>query len=100
MRKFLISAVLGIAAVSGCSRDKPPAGEVSTENLPTITVEEVDQGIAANQVTAIDCNGDKTRQKHGIVPGAVLITDEETFAPSDLPADKTRKLAFYCSGPG
>jgi hypothetical protein len=100
MRKLLISAVLGIAALSGCSRDKPPSGEVNTENLPTISVDEVDQGIAANQVTAIDCNGDKTRKKHGIVPGAVLVDDEETYAATDLPADKARKLAFYCSGPG
>ncbi len=98
MRKLLISAVLGIAVISGCSKDKSASSD-NTENLPTMTVDEVDKGIAADQLTAIDCNGESTRKKHGIVPGAVLVDDEETFAASVLPADKTRKLVFYCSGP-
>jgi rhodanese-related sulfurtransferase len=64
-----------------------------------MTVDEVEKGIAANTLTAIDCNGDDTRKKHGVLPGAVLISDDEAYAPSELPADKSRKLVFYCSGP-
>jgi len=98
MRKLIFSAVLGLAALSACSKDKAASTE-GTEHLPTMTVDEVDKGLAANELTAIDCNGDSTRKKHGILPGAVLITDEEEYPASELPADKTRKLVFYCSSP-
>jgi hypothetical protein len=85
--------------VSGCSKDKPATGESSTHDLATISLDDVEKGLAANTLTAIDCNGDDTRKKHGVVPGAVLISDDEAYSPSELPADKARKLVFYCSGP-
>lgn len=102
MRKLLISAVLALATISGlsaCSRDKTASSE-SGEHLATMTVDEVDKALAANEATVIDCNGDRTRKKLGVIPQAVLISNEETFTASELPADKTRKLIFYCSGPG
>ena|SRR5215210_6149639 len=100
MRKLLFAAVLGIAALSGCSKDKPADSNATTHDLATISVDEVEKGIAANTLSTIDCNGDDTRKKHGVVPGAVLISDDEAYSPSELPADKSRKLVFYCSGPG
>jgi hypothetical protein len=36
----------------------------------------------------------------GVVPGAILISDVDNFATSELPADKTAKLVFYCADPG
>ena len=37
----------------------------------------------------------------GNVPlGDIILVDEETFTADDLPADKARKLVFYCGGPG
>jgi hypothetical protein len=36
----------------------------------------------------------------GVVPGAILVTDDESYAATELPADKTTKLVFYCSNPG
>ena len=99
MRTVLFSVVLGLAAVSGCSKDKSASGESAEEQFPTMTLDEVEKGLAANELSAIDCNGESTRKKHGVLPGAVLITDEETFPESELPPDKTRKLVFYCSSP-
>jgi rhodanese-related sulfurtransferase len=47
-----------------------------------------------------DANGKSTREKHGIVPGAVLLTHASKFdAAKELPADKDAALVFYCGGP-
>lgn len=100
MHRLVLSALLGFAAL-GCSKkdDAATATSSSTDDLPTITVDEVEKGLAADALTAVDCNGDGTRKKLGTVPGAILVADEEAFPASDLPADKSRKLVFYCSGP-
>src|SRR5689334_10125568 len=99
MRTILLAAVLATGAVAGCHKDKAGAGE-QAENLPTMSMDAVEKGIAANELTPVDCNGDKTRAKNGVLPGAILISDEETFVASELPADKGRKLVFYCSDQG
>ncbi len=98
MHKLLLSAVLGMAMLSGCSKSADQA-ESHAAKVPEMSVDEVDKGLTAGTLTAIDCNGDGTRKKHGALPGAVLISDDEAYSPSELPADKTRKLVFYCSGP-
>lgn len=98
MRTILLGAVLALATVGGCSNDKASSSSAEkADDVPTVTLDEADKLLAANEATAIDCNGDRTRKKYGILPGAVLIADEESFPASDLPADKTRKLIFYCS---
>ena len=63
-------------------------------------VDEVEQAVNAKQAQAVDCNGERTRKKLGVVPGAILISDEELYPASELPADKTTKLVFYCADPG
>lgn len=100
MRTILFAAVLALGVASGCSRDKASSAEQSAEQqFPTMTLDEVEKAIAANEATPVDCNDDSLRKKLGVVPGAVLVSNEETYAPSELPADKTRKLIFYCGGP-
>ena len=104
MRKILVAAALSLAAVSGCSKsDKAPAptaGDPAEANLPSMTVDEVDRGVVAKELVPVDCNGTATRKRAGVVPGAILVTDNESFAASELPADKTTKLVFYCANPG
>src|SRR5690606_38217073 len=58
---------------------------------------EVDQALAADECVPVDANGDRTRKKLGVVPGAVLLTDSETFSIKELPTDKARPLVFYCA---
>jgi len=65
-----------------------------------MTVDEVERGLAAKQVQAVDCNGDKLRKQLGVVPGAILVAESDTYPASALPADKTTKLVFYCADPG
>lgn len=100
MRTILLAAVLALGAAA-CSKadqtgkaDKAAAAE---KKLPTITVDEVDQKLAAGQVIPVDANGEGTRKKMGTLPGAVLLTDYETFSVSELPSDKSKELVFYCS---
>jgi hypothetical protein len=103
MRSLLLGAALALVTITGCSRDKASGGEAAAkaeEKFNTMTVDEVDQAVTAKQAVAVDCNGDRTRQKLGVVPGAILVTDEEQYAPSELPADKATKLVFYCSDEG
>ena len=106
MRTLLFAAALALAATSGCSKtDTAQAGgsadtKKAEDSLPAMTVDQVDQEIAAGKVRAVDCNTDATRKHMGVVPGAVLISDDESFAASELPADKTTKLVFYCMNPG
>jgi hypothetical protein len=63
-------------------------------------MDEVQKGIEAKTLTAVDCNGDRTRKKMGTLPGAIQVSDEESFAATELPADKGAKLVFYCMDPG
>jgi hypothetical protein len=104
MRHLLFVAALSLATVGGCSRAEPsgqPAGAATDEDhLPQMTVDEVEHAVAANQVVAVDCNPPSTRKRMGVVPGAILVTDDASFAPSELPADKTAKLVFYCANRG
>ena len=99
MRTILLAVVLASAAAtaSGCSKDDK--ADKAHSDLPTLSIADVDKGIAANELTVVDCNGEKTRKKYGIIPNAVLVEDEETFNADVLPPDKARKLVFYCSGP-
>lgn len=101
MRTLLFSAVIALASVAGCSKDKadkPAAAEHA--DLPEISVADVAAGIEAKSLTVYDCNSDKTRKKVGVLPGAVLVADEEAYNANILPADKSAKIVFYCGGPG
>ena len=100
MRNVLFGLALSLAAVTGCNSDKAAAGDKAKADFPAMTMDEVQKGIDAKQLTAVDCNAERTRKKLGVLPGAISVTDEESFAASELPADKTTKLVFYCANPG
>jgi hypothetical protein len=102
MRKLLLAFSLA-ASVAGCSKsDTAEAGpnETKKEEIPAMTVDQVDREVAAKQVQAVDCNHDQLRKKMGVVPGAILVDGSDSYAASVLPADKAAKLVFYCADPG
>lgn len=96
MRTILFAAALVLGA--GCSKKSSTAEstEHAAAKVPTVTVDEVDQAIAKGDCTPVDANGEGTRKKLGTLPGAVLLTDSETFNVSELPQDKSKSLVFYC----
>ncbi len=102
MRKLLLAFALStIALAPACKKNDAAADKAADEaKIPSLTVDEVDQQVTAKQLQAVDVNGDATRKKMGVVPGAILLSDDESFKESELPADKTAKLVFYCANPG
>jgi len=106
MRKLLLTA-LASAALAGCSKadsnaDKPAPAARPTDHdsVPAMTVDEVDAALTAKQAIAIDCNNERMRKRMGTIPGAILISDDASYPASELPADKTTKLVFFCANPG
>lgn len=97
MRTLLYLAFAAAAPLAACTKDEPPAAAASQEDVPAVTIAELDRLLAANAGQAVDANGETTRKKLGVIPGAVLLSDSETYAPSELPADKGKALVFYCA---
>lgn len=102
MRTILFAGALALAAF-GCTKadnkssDHAKPTVTAKATLPTATVDEVDTAITAGKAQAVDANGNETRKKMGVVPGAVLLTDSDSFQLSELPADKAKPLVFYCA---
>lgn len=96
MRKILIAAVL-VAVGAGCAdKSDRPAAVQAEATLPSLTVDEVDTMLAKHQGQPVDCNGDATRKRMGVLPGAILLTGDE-LDPGQLPGDKSKPLVFYCA---
>jgi len=54
--------------------------------------------VGASEGTHVyDANGPETREKYGVIPGAILLTSDNDYDLSILPANKTSKLVFYCA---
>ncbi|MDQ3367572.1 MAG: rhodanese-like domain-containing protein [Myxococcota bacterium] len=100
-----VGVALGVAPTGTACRSKAQDGQgdqaAPTERaevpVPTISIDELERLLAAGTGQAVDANGDPTRKKLGVIPGAVLLSDSETFLPSELPADKAKPLVFYCA---
>ena len=97
MRTLLFTALLSLS-VLGCSKEETKTAHVKlSDSVPDVTVDELDAKLANGDCQAVDANGEATRKKMGVIPGAVLLTDSESFSTSELPKDKARTLVFYCA---
>jgi rhodanese-related sulfurtransferase len=100
MRTLLASALALslVGSFAGCSKSSKDTDEAAIEaKVPTVTVDELDTSLAKREAQPVDANGNGTRRKMGVIPGAVLLTDSDDFKPSELPTDKTKPLVFYCA---
>ncbi|HEY4177524.1 MAG TPA: rhodanese-like domain-containing protein [Kofleriaceae bacterium] len=99
MRTILFVSLVAISSITGCAKkaeSKKDDSEMVQAKIPTVTVDQVDSMLAKGECTPVDANGDGTRKKMGVVPGAIMLTDSEAYAPSELPSDKGKALVFYC----
>jgi rhodanese-related sulfurtransferase len=96
MRTLMFALALS-AAAAGCSKKTETASSESAGKVAELSVDELDTHLTKGDCTPVDANGDATRKKMGVIPGAVLLTDNDTFNPKQLPADKSRQLVFYCA---
>jgi len=63
-----------------------------------VSVPQVAELQKSGQVTLVDANFSEFRVKHGVIPGAVLLSSYKDYQPAkELPSDKSRKLIFYCA---
>ena len=97
MRTLLFLSVLGLATLGGCAKKANDKTQAVAAEVPTISVDQLDAMLAKSECVPVDANGDRTRQKMGVIPGAVLLTDSETFTTAELPADRSKTLVFYCA---
>ncbi len=96
--------VLALAALGATACEQRPARSGSEHELELaelqvtdVSVEQVDALLAQGACTAVDANGRATREREGVVPGAIILSHYARYAAAELPADKTRKLVFYCT---
>lgn len=94
MKKLLFASALALVSIAGCSKSQKDESAQAKSDVPTVTIDELDSSLAA--VQPVDANGEQTRKKMGVIPGAVLLTDSESYGLSELPADKAKPLVFYC----
>ncbi len=97
MRTLLFASAIAFVSLAGCSKSGKDEGSQVASKVPTVTVDELDAQLAKSAAQPVDANGEQTRAKMGVIPGAVLLSDSEDFKPSELPADKTKPLVFYCA---
>jgi rhodanese-related sulfurtransferase len=80
---------LAAVVVAACAaRERAPA---------QVSIDDAARGIASGRLIAVDANSELTRKHMGTLPDAVLLTDYVGYAASELPADLSRPLVFYCS---
>jgi hypothetical protein len=68
------------------------------DDIPELSIAEVAARLGQPEFFVYDNNG-RGRWKRSHVPGAKQL-NAYNFDESELPADKTATLVFYCAGPG
>jgi len=90
MRTLLFPLVLAVLLM-GCRGANPAAAAT-----PEISIEDASEALQSGAV-AVDANSASTREKHGTVPGAIMLTSSSKYELVQLPEDKSKDLIFYCS---
>ena len=62
-----------------------------------MTVAELASLTKEKKATPVDANGQETRDRNGVIPGAVLLTSSTQYDLKELPGAKDSKLVFYCA---
>jgi rhodanese-related sulfurtransferase len=90
MRSVALVLGLALAACQSPSNSKPKAA------IPEVSVPAVAELLKTNAATIVDVNSEDIRKEYGVVPNALLLKSWREYATSELPAEKAKKLVFYC----
>lgn len=96
--KLFVVGLLTAGAIGGCKKQAPAPSAKAEAPLTSMSVTELEASLARGECVPVDANSDATRKRMGMVPGAVKLSDSDTFAATELPADKAKSLVFYCGG--
>jgi rhodanese-related sulfurtransferase len=89
--KLLFISLLVTAATAGCKKNAESGSARAEATLTSLSV-------AKQTCVPVDANSDATRKQLGVLPGAVMLTDSDSYALTELPTDKAKPLVFYCGG--
>ncbi len=92
---FTFFVSLGLSTQSSHANQNPCTQE---ENYPEITRQELDQAIAAKNVTVVDVNSAESFEKSHITGAVHYGAVQKTFQKS-LPTQKDALIVAYCGGP-
>jgi rhodanese-related sulfurtransferase len=82
--------LLALAGPAGCRADLTGLRAASVDELASWRARRTD-------LTLCDVNNADTRRRHGVIPGAVLLSNYRDYDPeSELPGDRDATLVFYC----
>jgi len=86
----LAAGVFAAFAATGCG--------TGGDGVATLEVSELAALLKTDPTVRVyDANNASTREKYGVIPGAILLSDYAEYdVSSELPADKDRRLVFYC----
>jgi rhodanese-related sulfurtransferase len=85
------------AGTAGCGKAHDDRAAHAPVAIAALTVDQVDHLLADHACQPVDANGTPLRQKMGVLPGAVLLSDMDAIG--ELPRDKAKPLVFYCANP-
>ena len=94
MKHLILSLALG-ASLLAPSAFACEGEDHSAAGPSKVSVQEMASLKREKKATPIDANGASTREKYGVIPGAVLLTSSSNYEMKELPADKNAKLVFY-----
>ena len=105
MSKISFAAFAVVALCGACNKQAPsptesakPSSQAAVSKTPELSVADVATALREKRATVVDANGAETREKYGVVPGALLLSDHRSYALTELPSDKSKPLVFYCGG--
>jgi rhodanese-related sulfurtransferase len=99
MKRLVVAfALLAPACTKSAPADDTTALAAAAAKVDDhVTAPELADWVAHGACTAVDANGDSTREHLGVIPGAILLSDYRQYDLAELPADKARRLVFYCA---
>ena len=98
---FALTVPLALAQTAEACPPKSDGTSSNHHGIKKLEVSELAKILAdttkSATVTVYDANSDETRAKHGIIPGAKLLSNYGEYnVEKELPAQKDAKIVFYC----
>ena len=89
-RRIATLVLIACFTLAGCEADLSGLQVMEVDELAAWKARRAD-------LTICDANNEKTRQRFGVIPGAVLLSNYRDYDPgTELPGDRDATVVFYC----
>ena len=97
MRAYVTVGLFALVLALGSS-SMAAESTADEKSLHTVTVDQLATLRTSRKAVIVDANNGDTRQKYGVIPGAILLSHYEKYdVAKELPRDHAEKLVFYCA---